>query len=718
MYIKYHFSILCVLLLTLLSSDLSADEGMWMPHQMKILNLEEKGLIISPDDLYKSDGTGLMSAIVDLGGGTGSFVSDQGLIITNHHVAFGALQRTSDPQHNYLQDGFLATTFSEEIQAPGYTAGVLLDYREVTDRIESGYRDNMSALDRYHEIDLAKKKLVQEAEEEGPDYYAEVAAAYAGNQYYLFVYKRIKDVRIVYAPPRDLGNFGGEVDNWMWPRHTCDFTFLRAYVSPDGFGEDYDEKNVPYQPKVHLKVAKEGVSEGDLTFIMGYPGKTYRNFSTPELLFDIDKLKRSIETRLELIDFFKKAGQKSKAVEIKYASMLKGLYNGLKNYRGKLEGFEKVSLVERKKELDQRFMDWYRENKTRSQNYNGIISEIKNFLQSEYKAFYRKNSELSLLTNYRYGASLVSQAHILVRMAIERQKPDMERDNYYQERNLPRMKQRIKLAERRYNLEVDKDYTILLLERLSSLPETIRPAFINKISDQDVTMRDWIRNAFKETKITTADYRLSLIGKSVEELKDLEDPLIDFAFLLEAELSQLRILKHSMDQKRQDLKKIYEQGLLEMYGNKLASDANSTIRFTYGPVKGYKPADAVTYKPLTTLKGVVEKDTGKPPFRVPDKIKQLYRAKDFGNYIAPELDNVPICFLNTTNVTGGNSGSPTINARGEITGLVFDMTYESVIGDYYIIPEFQRTINVDIRYVLFVTDKFSGAKELVKELGL
>ncbi len=717
--LKSCLSLLPILItLSLFHSSIMADEGMWMPHQMKMLNLETKGLKMDPDDLYKKDGTSLMSAVVNLGGGTGSFVSDKGLILTNHHVAFGALQRASDPEHNYLQDGFLSKTFSEEIPAPGNVARVLISYQEVSDQINKELKEDMSPLERYNAIDLFKKKLVKEAESKGPDLYASIASAYSGNQYYLYVFKNIKDVRIAYAPPRDLGNFGGEVDNWMWPRHTCDFTFFRAYVSPEGLGVDYSPDNVPYEPKVHFKIAKSGVKEGDFTFIMGYPGKTYRNYSTPELVFDIELLENSIKERLEYIDFFEKASKKSEAVEIKYAGMLKGLYNGLKNFRGKLEGFTKADLVNVKNETDRQYKEWAQQDKSRVEDYSNIVDKINTYFESEYKAFYWKNRDVTSLTSYYRGPVVLSQAHLIVRIALESQKPDMERDYSYQERNMSRLIRRIKLAERRYDPEVDKEYTIFRLNKLADKPEDRIPGFIKPmIGEQDgITSR--VTTDFEKTKLTDPEYRLSLIKKSPDELKALNDPLIDLAFEIEKEVSKLRIERRGINQKLSDLNKIYIKGLLEMHEGRLASDANGTIRFTYGPVEGYTPRDAIFYEPLTTLKGVIDKDTGEYPFNVPEKIKILHNEKDFGNYMVPELGDVPTCFLNTTNVTGGNSGSPTLDANGDVAGVVFDMTYESVIGDYYIIPELQRVISVDIRYVLFVTDKFSGATHLIKELDL
>jgi hypothetical protein len=707
-----------LLVLVTLNSTLIADEGMWMPHQMKMLKLEKQGLRMDPDDLYKEDGTGLMSAIVNMGGGTGSFVSEKGLILTNHHVAFGALQRASDPEHNYLEDGLLANSYSEELPSPGSVARVLLRYEEVTDQITSDINDDMSPLERYNSIDLAKKKIVKEAESNGIDLYASIASAYSGNQYYLYIFKNIKDVRIAYAPPRDLGNFGSETDNWMWPRHTCDFTFFRAYVSPEGLGVDYSEDNVPYKPEVHLKIASNNLKDGDFTFIMGYPGTTYRNYSTPELIFDVDLMKNSIKERLEYIDFFEKASKKSKAIEIKYASMLKGLYNGLKNYRGKLEGFAKADVVNLKKATDNKYIQWAAQDKISSTEFAYIVEKIDRFFETEYKSFYWKNRNISYLTSYYRGPAVLSQAHLIVRISLESQKPDMERDFQYQERNMPRLIQRIKLAERRYDPEVDMEYTLFRLNKLAEQPDDRIPGFLKSIIEYSGSITSWVTNAFNKTKLADPDYRLSLVKKSPEELKALNDPLIDLAFKIEEEVSALRIQKKSVDQKHSDLDRIYKKGLLEMNEGQLASDANSSLRFTYGPVKGYAPRDAVYYEPFTTLKGVIDKDTGEFPFNVPEKIKTLHQNREFGSYISPDLGDVPACFLNTTNVTGGNSGSPTLDANGDVAGLVFDMTYESVIGDYYVIPDYQRVISVDIRYVLFVTDKFSGATHLIEEMGL
>ncbi|MGB7293950.1 MAG: S46 family peptidase, partial [Candidatus Aminicenantales bacterium] len=335
-----------------------ADEGMWMPHQMRVLDLQKLGLQMNPDDLYKKDGTGLMSAVVNLAGGTGEFVSPEGLILTNHHVAFGAIQRAATKEKDYIEKGFLALARSEEIPAQGYTADVLLGYDEVTEKIVRNIKPGLTSLEIYYAIEKAQKELIAAAEKEGPDIRCTVASIYSGNQYYLFRYKRLKDIRLVYAPPQDLGNFGGDIDNWMWPRHTCDFSFLRAYVSKDGLGVDHSPENVPYKPKSMLKISLEGVKPGDFTFVMGYPGRTYRNYTKSEVQSDRDILERRIGLFQDIIAFFEKAGQGNRDVEIKYAGLVKGLNNALKNFQGKIEGMDKISLVSKKGASEDDFLTW------------------------------------------------------------------------------------------------------------------------------------------------------------------------------------------------------------------------------------------------------------------------------------------------------------------------------------------------------------------------
>lgn len=716
---KYLKILLLIFSLTLVSGNpVFPDEGMWLPHQMKTLNLEARGLKMNPDDLFKKDGTGLMSAIVDLGGGTASFVSPQGLLLTNHHVAFGAIQRASDKEHDYIENGFLAKDMKEEIPAGGYNADVLLGYEDVTREILKAVKPGMTALQKYYAIDKAKKQLIEKEERKAKDRRCELKDMYSGNQYYLFKFKRLRDLRLVYAPPQCIGNYGGEIDNWMWPRHTCDFSYLRAYVSKDNVGVEYSADNVPYKPTSYLKISLDGVKEGDFTFVMGYPGSTSRNYTVSELLEDMTNTKERIQLFKNHIDFFENAGKDNREIQIKYANRVKGLNNNMKNGEGKLEGLEKAAVIAKKQAFEEKFNQWVNSDPAKTKKYGAILKKIEDFTKVK-SAFMRKYNYFGNLTGFRTGVALLQQAYVIYRTSVESQKPDMEREEFFQQRDLPDIEMRIKLAERGYDLGVDKAFFKYLLKNLLESSGDLRPTVIKPVLEKGPEAIDkYVDNLYANTILADPEKRLSLLKLTPTALLKLNDPLIALAADLEKELKVMREKRKDLDQQQEDLKKIYLEALLDMYKGEIAPDANSTLRFTHGPVAGYRPRDAVVYYPFTTLKGVMEKETGEYPFCVPAKLKELYNARDFGRYADKDLKDVVACFLNTANVTGGNSGSPVLNAHGEQVGIVFDMTYESVIGDYYIIPELQRTINVDVRYVLFITEKFSGAQYLIKEMGL
>jgi hypothetical protein len=712
---KIRFATLVLVLALALAAG--ADDGMWMPHQMKTLDLMTLGLKMDPGDLYKTDGSGLMSAVVNLGGGTGEFVSPEGLVLTNHHVAYGAIQRASSKEKDYINDGFLARTRGEEIPAQGYTVGVLLGYDDVTAKVNAYFKPKMTPRQRYDAFDKASKDLVAAGEKAGQDLRCTLASMYSGNAYYLYTFKQIRDVRLVYAPPQDLGNYGGETDNWMWPRHTCDFSFLRAYVAPDGTAADYSPSNVPYKPKVWLKVSLDGFKEGDFTFVMGYPGRTYRNYALSELRADQESMARRIKDTQDLIGFYEAAGKSDKEVEIRYASLVKGLYNGLKNRQGKLEGFLKYDLVSKKAAQEKELLDWIAADAARARHYGAAPAALEAFLARQ-KAF---GARTELLNGVLGGSTILSQAYTVVRAVPEIQKPDKDREQAFQERNLPRMKQGIQLAERGYVFATDRELLKWTLKRLKAAhpDEAAWPASLKGLaagSETDVAAR--VDAMYAKTALGDPAKRLEMLGLKPAALAAVDDPFLKLAAAMERELKVVREESKGLGQEGADLKRTYEAAILEMKKGTYAPDANGTLRFTYGPVLGYTPKDAVWYLPQTTVKGVLEKTTGEPPFKVPARIMELWKAKDFGPYADARLGDVPACFLNTTNVTGGNSGSPTLNAKGEQIGIIFDMTYESVIGDYYVIPELQRSISVDVRYVLWVTEKFSGAKHIVEEMGL
>jgi hypothetical protein len=703
----------CLSLLVLAGQSVS-EPGMWMPHQMPMLDLETQGLEMDPSLLYKPDGTGLMSAVVYLGGGTGEFVSDSGLILTNHHVAYTAIQRASTEENNYLENGFYACADSgqTEIPAQGYLADILIGYWDVTDSVLAGVTPEMTPLERYEAIERSKKRLTANAEEGHTDIRARVAASYSGNRYDLYLTKRLRDIRLVYAPPTDLGRYGGEEDNWMWPRHTADFSFLRAYVAPDGSGATYSPDNVPYRPKSFFTLSRDGVQPGDFTFVMGYPAITYRNLAAAEVRFEMDRMKSDLDMVRDYVDFFTKVTQKSEALAIKYAAVLRGYENAMKNYVGKLEGMDAAHILE-KKTTDENEMIETLDRET----YRQAQARMDSLMQQARQHTIQMSAINSLVNRYE-GPELLHQAHLILRTVMERQKPDLEREVMFQERNIPYIEERIRLSERSYDVQTDQKLFQFLLERLQTKapehqPELFRPLLESVVPD---TLETYAAELYGNTRLTDPQFRLNLLSYTPAQLLQLNDPLINLVRQIESSLKDFRLEDKKLTQQRRDVRGVLIQGMLTLRNGNLAPDANRTIRFTSGHVKGYHPRDAVYYEPITSLSGVIEKDRGEDPFDVPDALTRLYESNTFGPYKDADLNDVPVCFLNTTTVTGGNSGSPTLDANGDLVGVIFDMTYESVIGDYYIIPSVQRTISVDIRYVLYLLDYYSHATALLNEL--
>ncbi|MGD2087953.1 MAG: S46 family peptidase [Candidatus Aminicenantes bacterium] len=712
---KYLFIVVTILFLTWFGA---AEVGMWMPHQIQQLDLNSKGLKIPVEKIYNENSMGLINAVVRVRGGTGSFVSKKGLILTNHHVAYGALQQASDKDHDYITHGFLARTTAEEISAPSYYVDVFLGYEEVTSSVLKHLKPRMTAEQRTKILERIEKKLAAQAEKKGKDLYCRVRSMYSGKQYYLFRYKRLQDIRIVYAPPQSIGNYGGEIDNWMWPRHTGDFSFLRAYVSKDNLGVPYSPDNIPFQPASILNISTNGIKPGDFTFVMGYPGETYCRYTLSEFQFDIEQMKQRIDTYKDIIDFLEEAGKNDRSIQIKYASKTRGLNNGLKFRIATLEEFQKQSIIKMKKEFEDEFMKWVEQSDQKKKEYGTALTKMESFIR-ENRDFYQKYRRFSDLTSRYLGPALLAQAHLIYRTITEKQKPDVKREKNFQEKDLPNIINRIKNAEKSYHLETDKAYFKFLLNRMLTVDKALVPRVILPVLQKGGDgIEKYVDQLYTTRILTNPKKRLDLLRLKPSALIGLNDPMINLAAELEKELNALREKRKVIEQQRKDLRKVYIAGLLEMYQGKIAADANSSIRFTYGPVQGYQPRDAVTYLPQTTLKGVMEKETGTFPFEVPAKLKQLYQARDFGRYLDKNLDDIPVCFLNITDTTGGSSGSPVLGANGEIVGLLFDGVYESVVADYFVVPEFQRNISVDIRYVLFVTEKFSGARLLLKEMGL
>ena len=694
-----------------------AQEGMWLLNQIDQLDLNKKGLQLKTSELYSPDQPALYQAIIQLGGGTASFVSPNGLILTNHHVAFGALQRASSVNSDYLNNGFLARERKDEISAPGYQALSLLEMKDVTPEIMKAIKGMKDPSERDKKINEVSVKMTDEAEKGKDDVMASIAEMYNGKQYILFVYKVFKDIRIVYAPPRSIGEYGGEIDNWEWPRHTGDFSFLRVYVSPDGKGAEYNTENIPYKPAVWLKVAKEALKDGDFTFVIGFPGATTRYRTSNSVAWNLNyNYPFSIKNFNELIAMMQDLTKNDPEGQLKVASNIKGLANASKNYQGKVDGMIRTNFLQEKKDFEKDFSKWINSNPEAKAKYGTLLDDI----QAQYKIIdkTRERDDVLGLMQGLAGVEL-SLALRLNQIAIEMEKPKKERQPGFDETSIERTKQALPNFYSSYYEPVDEAMFARTLKMAEELPAGQRIEAVDLVLAKSGMGADkYAGMAYKNSKLNDMEYTASLFGKSSKELADLNDPFINLAIALQPVLDENNKVFQSFAANVTDLRKKYIDALYEWKGEGLYPDANGTMRFTYGWVKGYSPEDAVWYYPFTSLKGMVAKNTGKEPFNAPQGMIDLEKSKDFGRFADPKLKDVPVAFLSLGDITGGNSGSPIMNAKGELLGVVFDGNYEAMISDWQYDAELQRIISCDIRYILYVTEKFGKAGFILDEMGV
>jgi hypothetical protein len=709
--------LVCVLFFSLvLSFPALAEEGMWLLTQLKQLELEKKGLEISVEEIYHPDKVSLTDAIVWLGGCTASFVSPDGLILTNHHCAEGALQRASSEGKDYITNGFLAKDRSEELQAIGTRANVLEKVKDVTKEMLDAAEGIEDPVERDKKISAAITQMTEKIEGGRDDILANVASMYNGKQYILFVYKRYQDVRIVYAPPNSIGTYGGDIDNWMWPRHTGDFTYMRVYMGPDGSGAKYSPDNIPVKPKNYLRIAKDHLKDGDFTFILGFPGATTRWRTSNSVGWNLKyNYPETVQNYQELIDLMKTHTKDSEEGRIRVASLDSGLNNTMKNYQGKIDGMTKTNFLEKKKEFEKELMSFIESRPELKAKYGDILDRI----EDQYKELAKFKAKDDAMDMFGLSSgvllSLASQAYGVAR---EREKPEEERAPYFTERGVDQTVKNLHLRYYSFYEPVDKAMLKRVLRIVNEVPEGQRIEGLEYIFKGDQSIDEFVEEAYAKTKLADVEYARSLFSMSSEELEALGDPLITMAAERydETEAQQKRTLKFNAN--IISLRKEYIDALYAWKGEGLYPDANGTMRFTWGHVAGYKPADAVWYEPFTTLEGVVEKDTDEFPFDSPDKLNELWKKKDFGKWADNELGDVPVAFTHRCDITGGNSGSPVMNAKGELVGLAFDGNYEAMTSDWQYDYDIQRTISVNIKYVLFITEKFAGAHHILKEMGL
>jgi hypothetical protein len=704
-----------IIVVIALSVSVLAEEGMWLITQFKDLNLQKKGLKISVDDIYNRDKPCLADAIVNLGGGTAEFVSPEGLILTNHHVAFGAVQRASTQGTDYLTNGFLAKTRADEIQAPGYSAYVLQEMKDVTDEILAVGEGIEDLVEREKAINTKIQEMTDKIEEGKEDISARVASMYNGKQYILFVSKRFDDVRVVYVPPMSIGNYGDDIDNWMWPRHTGDFSFLRVYMAPDGTGRKYHNDNIPYKPKKWLKIASDHLKDGDFTFILGYPGRTTRFRTSNSVQWNLKyNYPESIKNYKEVIDLLQELTKDNPDATIKVTNLDKGLNNAMKNYQGKVDGMTKTNFVQNRKDFEKELMDFINVDKKLKNKYGDILDKI----SAEYVKLEEYRVHNNVLGNFGFLAGMLSSlANQIYNISKEREKPDSERDPNFSERDVERTVKRLEYRFYSYYEPVDKALLKRALNKAKDVVEESRVKGLDYILKYE-DIETYVEDAYQKTKLNDVEFAKTLFSKSSKELEDLNDPLIEMAKNLYSEREASRKRGEKFYATITNLRKRYIDALYAWKGKGLYPDANGTLRFTYGKVEGYKPADAVWYYPFTTLCGVIEKDTGEEPFDVPEGLKALYEKKDYETWVDPDLGDVPVAFINHCDITGGNSGSPVLNAKGELVGIAFDGNYEAMTSDWQYDHDLQRAISVDIRYVMFVTEKFGKADHILKEMGV
>lgn len=720
-----------LLLLTfgLSSPALRADEGQWPPHLLGSLGdarwkeLAARGLTLSAQDLWDGKGGGLLTAVGAISGCTASFVSADGLLVTNHHCAFGAIQLASTPEKNYLRDGFVARSRAEEVPARGGASRVLVlsSITDVTERVrgpKSPFAKAKTDLARYEAVERSRKEIVAECEKR-PDRRCAVAPFFDGLEYRLMEQVELKDVRLVFAPPRAVGDFGGEEDNFRWPRHTGDFAFLRAYVAPDGRPAENAAANVPYRPKAWIRVSPDGVSDGSLVMIGGYPGRTQR-YMAASAVENMERWFYPLRSRTfsELIGILEAEGKADPAVALKVASSVKGYGNAETNARGQVEGLARNRVVERARAEEKELAAFLASRKDLPAELSASPAEVEKILVREREGQERRFflAEVERLPGY-LGSALGA-----ARRAAERKKPDLDREAGYQDRDLDRAKSREQDLTRSLAPGATRKVLARLVEKAMAAGGTERTRAFDAAFGAGATAAS-IEAALvgwdAKTRLSDEGVRVANLTATSEALAGQDDPYVKLAVGLETELSALREKANERSGALLVWRPRYLsalRSLRESKGKAVYPDANGTLRVAFAEVKGYSPREAVLFTPRTTLAGVLQKERGVEPFATPAKILEKARARDFGRWEDASLGSVPVGFLTNGDTTGGNSGSPTLNGKGELVGLNFDRVWENVAGDFGWSPEVSRNVNVDVRYALWMIDRVEGARALLDEL--
>ena len=699
-----------------------ADEGMWQPHQLPAMadELKAKGLEIDAKSISKLTEFP-MNAVISLGGCTASFVSPKGLVVTNHHCAYGSIQYNSTAEKNLLQDGFLAKTFADELPAaPGSRVYVTEDVTNVTERVKAGI-ENKTGREFYQGIENQEKALVAECEKD-EGYRCQVYSFHGGLEYYLVKQLEIRDVRLVYNPAGSVGKYGGDIDNWMWPRHTGDYSFYRAYVSKNGKPAEFSADNVPYEPKSFLKVSAKGVSEGDFVMVAGYPGRTNRYRTATEVQNEFEwAYPEGKMLRERFIEIIKATAPEGSDERIKYESQIAGLANYAKNFTSMIEFYGKSTMLADRKALEAKLAEWIAKDSSREAKYGKTLAELDALIAKS-----KAHQERDMILSYISSTTMLPTATNLYRLAHEKQLPDMQREPGFQDRDMTRFKASMERIDRRYAASVDKAVLLDMLKRYAALPEAQRLPAMDKAFGIDNKVNEaklakTLDKMYAKTELGNKDVRLAWMEKSVDDFKASKDPFIQFAVAMyDTNMSEEKKEKE-LDGELMKVRPQYMDAIIAYnleQGKPVYADANSSLRVTVGHVKGYSPKDGLVAVPFTRLEGIVQKDTGIDPFDAPKKQLELIKQKQYGDFYMKSIDSVPVNFLSTLDTTGGNSGSPTLNGRAELVGLLFDGVYESIIGGWAFDNEINRSIHVDSRYMLWVMKYLDGADNLLAEMEI
>jgi Peptidase S46 len=695
-----------------------SDEGMWLPFlvgEQKYAEMKEMGLKLTSEELYDINNSSLKDAIVMLDNGSCSaeIVSSKGLLFTNHHCGYDDIQVHSSVEHDYLSDGFWAMSMEEELPNPGKIASLLIRVEDVTSQITKELNGKMSEQERNAKIEEVSEAIISKAIE-GTNYNGEVSIMYEGSEFYLFVYETFRDIRLVGAPPSSIGDYGGDTDNWMWPRHTADFSIFRIYTAPDGSPADYSAENIPLKPKHFLPVSIDGIKKDDFSMVWGNPGTTDRYLSSFGVHLALSQVNPSI-SKLGgiMLDNMKKEMEKSDKVRIQYASKYASIANFWKLYTGQSKWLDRLDVYHVKKNQESEFAQWFEQNEERKAKYGRVLYNLKNVHIDLRDGYYQKVSiYFNLIHNFGIECLSFSNNSNLLIEAI----------NSGNQKNIDEavsiLKEDAEDFYKDFYLPVEKQNMIDLLSAYKEdIPDFMHADFMTLINDKyKGEIEKYAEDVYNKSIFASKESYLSFLNKpSIAKLE--KDPIIILANSLNAKNHHFMLESLDVYDLLDKSNRAFIAGLREMNEEALYPNANSTMRVTYGKAIDYYPADAVHYHWQTFLKGVIEKeDPDNDEFIVPARLKEIYETKDFGRY--GEGDKMPTCFITNHDITGGSSGSSVINGKGELIGIAFDSNWEGVSGDIAFNPDQQRCVNVDIRYVLLIIDKFAGCTRLIDEMNI